>query len=183
MKFYRRLAGALLAGVSALVWGCPSEDFPSQLTVTMRDIDRVVADQDLSSQEKRTALGSFGLDPVTINGLLQADRLGNQFGGDLRTAYAKVTTPDLAALTPDEIQVWGDEASELDPNDDLSVSLTDAEAQAMAILLDAENLRTPAELKDYLDDPATSVPSTIPDGVLRSLFVDFEPDRLLPKLP
>ncbi len=183
MRSYRRLAGALLAGTLALVWGCPSEEFPNQLVVTMRDIDRVVQDQTLSAQEKRAALGGLGLDPVTINGLLQADRLGNQLGGDLRTAYTKVTTPDLTALTPDEVQIWGDEASDLDPNDDLSLALTDAEAQAMVTLLDDEDLRTPDELKDYLDDPATSVPSTIPDGVLRSLFVDFEPDRLLPKLP
>jgi hypothetical protein len=173
----------LLGSLALLVCGCPSENYPNQLPATGAEINRIVQNNQLTSQEARTELVALGVDPVTINGLLQAQRLANQFGGDLRTAYTKITKPEFTSLTPDEVQVWGDEASALDPNDSLSVTLTDAEAQAIVTLFRDEGLTSSTALKDFLADPLSSVPSTIPDGVLQSLFVDFDPTRLLTKLP
>jgi len=149
----------------------------------MVEVNRIVQNTGLTPTEMRTQLAALGLDPVTINGLLQAQRLGNQFGGDLRTAYTKITQPDFTSLTPDEVQAWGDAASNLDPNDTLSVTLTDAEAEAIVTVFRDEGLKSPAELTTFLDDPNSNVPSVIPAGVLKSLFVDFDPKRLLTTLP
>jgi hypothetical protein len=173
----------LLGSLALFACGCPSENYPNLLPATGVELNRVLQNSQLTLQETRTELANLGVDPVTINGLLQADRLGNQFGGDLRTAYTKITQPDFMSLTPDEVQVWGDEASALDPNDSLEVTLTDAAAQAIVTLFRNEGLASATALENFLADPLSSIPSAIPDGVLQSLFVDFDPENLLTKLP
>lgn len=167
--------------VSFLAGGCPPENYPYLAPATLRAIDRIRNDDDLGPQEKRTQLEALGLSPVTVNVLLQDERLANQFGGTLRTAYTKVVAPNYRALTPDEIQIYGDEASAVDTT--LSVELTDAEAQAIATFFKDEEISSADDLAAFLEDSANEVPEVIPDGVLRSLFVDFDPTRLLPRLP
>jgi hypothetical protein len=128
----------------------------------------------------RTQLEDLGLDPSTINGLLQDKPLGNQFGGDLRTLYAKLTAPSFTELTPDELQIFASTASSVD--DTLDADLNDEEAQAVVTLFKTYDLNSPEDLDAFLGDPANVVPPVIPDGVLRSLFIDFDPELLLPEL-
>ena len=173
----------LLTGAVLLVVGCPSENYDSLVPTTVADIDLIRNDANLAPQEKRTLLAELGVSPSTINGLLLTERLGNQYGGDLRTAYTKVIAPDFLDLTPDEIQVYGDEASVANREGTLNVNLTDGEAQAIVMFFEANNISSPTELEAFLNDTANSVPGDIPDGVLRELFIDFDPSLLLPRLP
>ena len=171
-------------GVLLSVGGCPPEIFTNMLPATLEEINDVRGDSSLSAQEKRTQLEALGVTPLTINALLSSERLGNQYGGDLETAYAKLIAPNLRALTPDEVQVFGDEATAaVDDDTVLSVALTDAEALAITTFFDDNGLLTPAQLEAYLDDTANTVPDTIPDDVLQGLFVDFDTDLLIPRLP
>jgi len=170
-----------MVGAMLMIAGCPPEDYDAVAPATLAEIDLIRNDADLTVQEQRTQLEALGLSPLLVNALLQDQRLGNQYGGDLRTAYGKIVEPDLSGLTPDEIQIFGDEASALD--DELEVALTDEEAQAMVIFFDQYHLSTPAELDTFLAESPGSVPGKIPDGVLQALFVDFDPSLLLPSLP
>lgn len=179
----RTTAAFLVLGAAALlVCGCPREDFPAAAPVTLEEIDPIRNDPGLTVQEKRARLEELGLAPLTINALLRGERLGNQFGGDLRTAYAKVTAPDFQALTPDEIQIYGDAASQLDSADDLNVTLTDDQAQKIVEFFFRQDISSAEQLEAYLD-AGGSVPAAIPAGVLEDLFVAFDPARLLPELP
>ncbi len=171
-------------GTLLLAGGCPPEIFNNALPTTLEDINQIRGDSSLSTQEKRTQLGALGIAPLTINALLNSERLGNQYGGDLGTAYAKLIAPNLRSLTPDEVQIFGDEATAvIDDDTVLSIALTDAEALAITTFFDDNGLLTPDELEAYLDNTANTVPDTIPDDVLRGLFVDFDTDLLLPELP
>lgn len=81
MHSIRKLA-VLLAGLAGLGGACngPLLDIvPPSLT----DIDRIRESETLSAEQKRAALVDLGLTPVVINGLLDDERLANQFGGDL----------------------------------------------------------------------------------------------------
>ncbi len=173
----------LLTGLTLLGACVPPEHFENAASATLQDIDPIRNDTKLTVQQKRGKLAALGLDPLTINALLQSERLGNQFGGDLRTAYNKITGGQMTALTADEVQIYGDEASALDANDQLNVTLTDEEAQAIVTFLITNNLDTRTALGAFVDNANNIVPATIPDGVLKALFVDFDPTRLLPKLP
>jgi hypothetical protein len=168
-------------GLLAALGGCPPEDYDTLVGPTLEDVDRVRNDADLDAPAKRAALADLGLTPATINTLLVGERLGNQYGGDLRTAYEKVTNGQFAALTPDEVQVFGDGAS--DVVDDLDIALTDGEALDIVTLFREQGINAPDELQVYLEDPNTVVPSDIPDDVLAPLFIDFDPTQLLPNLP
>lgn len=171
----------VLLAVSFVSLGCHPEYYNNLAPATLEQINLVVNDDDLEAAEKRSQLEQLGIDAATVNALLAEERTVNQFGGDLRTAYVKVTEPNFRALTPDEIQVYGDGASEVDAT--ITLELTDQEAQAIADFFDEENLSSAEGLEAYLDDPSNEVPEEIPDGVLRNLFVDFDPDELLPILP
>jgi len=171
----------LLAVPLFLMGGCPPEEYDQLAPATMRVIDRIRNDDDLSATEKRAQLEELGLDPVVINALLKEERVANQYGGDLRTAYQKVTEPDLRKLTPDEVQIYGDEASEVDNT--INLELTDEQAQAIVDLLRREDLISSADVREFMENPDNEVPSVIPDGALRKLFVDFDPELLLPRLP
>ncbi len=172
---------SVLAVAVFLLGGCPPENYDQLAPATMRVIDRIRNDDDLSAPEKRAQLEALGLDPVVINALLKDERLANQYGGDLRTAYRKVTEPDLRKLTPDEVQVYADEASKVDNT--VNLSLTDEQAQAIVDLLRREDLISSADVAEFMENPDNEIPSVIPDGALRRLFVDFDPERLLPNLP
>ncbi len=166
---------------AALLGGCPPEEFGHALPTTLTDVTRIVDDTTLTDQEKRVQLEGLGLSPSTINAFLQAQRTGNQFGGDLRSAYDKVVGNRLTALTPDEVQIYGDEAGAADKT--LTATLNDEQAQAVVTFFSDFGISSRDELTAFLDTPGQTVPSLIPDGVLRALFVNFDSDLLLPRLP
>jgi hypothetical protein len=170
-----------LVGVLLPLCGCPPEDYPDVVPPTLAQINPIVSDTTLTPEQKRAKLTSLGLTPETINGLLRDERTGNQYGGNLRTAYNKVVAPNFVLLTPDEVQIYGDGATQVDPNQ--SFALTDAQAQAIVDFFAANDLRTPDELKAWLADPNNVVPSAIPANTLTPLFIDFDPKLLLPILP
>jgi len=178
----KRACGYLLLGLGvAFLCGCPAENFPDAVPSTLRDITVIVNDTDLTLQERRIKLADLGLSAEVINVLFSTERTANQYGGDLRTAYDKVVAGRLLDLTPDEVQIYGDGASAADTT--LSITLTDAQAQAIVTFFDDMHITTSASLEAYLDQTDASVPDTIPSGVLQSLFVDFDPQLLLPSLP
>lgn len=167
---------------AAMVGGCP-EATRTEFPTNFLDANRIIQDGDLTPQERREELRLLGITDSAINALMRNDRLGNQFGGDLRSAFNKVTTNNYQDLTPDELQFFGDEASDVDTN--INGRLEDEEAQAVANLFQDEDIDSPGELSVFLDDPANEVkiPDAIPDGVLRELFVDFDTDQLIDRLP
>ncbi len=176
----RRLIPVLLLA-AGLLGGCP-EKYANRVGTDIPAVTAIRKDTSLTPQQKRDRLTDLGFDPVTINALLIDERLANQFGGDLRTAYTKVTSDRLDLLTPDEVQVYGDEASAVSTTG-LDVSIKDDQAQAIVTFFADNHIRTRAELSNYLGDPQNVVPDAIPTGVLKPLFVDFDPSLLLPKLP
>lgn len=164
-----------LTGVSlTLAAGCGQTEFSAALGTTLEQVDRIRNDDSLEPQEKRAALAQFGLDPVTINGLLQQERLGNQFGGDLSSAFDKVINEQLTEMTPDELQFYGD-ATDV-------TTYNDTEAQAIVDLLNDNNVNAPGELEDFLDDPATELPAAIDEANLRGVFIDTSVDDVRDKL-
>ena len=169
------LIGATLCG------GCPPEIFDNALPVTLLEIKEILEAGEQTENEVRLSLEALGISPSTINALMRDRRTANQYGGDPRSALAKVTAPRFTAMTPDEVQILGDGASTVD--DELSISLTDEEAQAVVTFLNTNALNSPDELAAYLDVPDNTVPSTIPDGVLQALFIDFDPLLMIPILP
>jgi len=175
------LTAIVLIGAAFLVGGCPPENYENMAPATLTDINKIRNDDDLTARQKRTQLEALGLSPLIVNALLQSERLANQYGGDLRTAYTKVIEPDYQSLTPDEIQIYGDGASSVDTT--LTIALTDEEAQAVYDFFEDEDISSPQDLGAFLDDTTNTVPSTIPSGVLRSLFVNFDSSLLLPELP
>lgn len=174
-----RMAAGVLAVAALLLCGCPPEEFPNTPAVTLEEINRIRNDADLDPQARRVALAELGLSESTINVLLSTLRTANQFGGTLRSAYDKVTTGRLFALTPDEVQIYADEASAVD--DPLNVQLTDRQAQAIVTFFNDFHVTTPGELDALLRQTGFTPPETIPEGVLASVFVDFDPERLLPR--
>ncbi len=177
----RNLCSAIVACATLLVGGCPPENYPTQSSVVQLDVEQIVNNNNLLPQEARDQLAALGFSPETINGLLADRDLANQFGGTGRTAYDKVVGGQLDQLTPDEIQIYASLATEA--NAGVNLQLDDAAAQAMADLLQENNLQTSDELAAFLDEPENVVPPTIPDGALRDLFVDFDPDLILSLLP
>lgn len=174
-----------LIGVSLLVGGCPPDEYPLDADPTLIEINRIRGNSDLTIAQRRQQLGDLGLTPDTINALLRDQRTGNQYGGDLRTAYNKVTGEQMSLLTPDEIQIYGDEASAVSSSDTLNLSLTDAEAFDISEFLIDNGLDSPDELEEFLDVPGNDglVPASVTPEELRSLFVDFDSDQLIPRLP
>jgi hypothetical protein len=63
------------------------------------------------------------------------------------------------------------------------VNLTDSEAQAIVDFFHDLNISSKDALSAWLGTTGNTPPSTIPTGVLRALFVDFDPKLLLPNLP
>lgn len=163
-------APALLA-----VAACSPSDLPADLGVTIEQVDRIRNDANLEPQEKREALAALGIDPVTINGLLAAERLGNQFGGDLESAYRKVVEERMNEMTPDEVQLYGDATA--------VTQYSDAEAQAISDLFAEQGIVSQQGLADFLDDPAGELPGAIDRNNLQAAFIDFDTNSVLEDLP
>ncbi len=179
-----RIATVVLASVFILLpAGCPPEDYPSLLPPTLTEVQRVLDNQNLTPQQQRLQLEQLGLSPTTINAFLKDKPLGNQNGGDLRTAYQKITEPDFTALTPDEIQIWASAASALDSEDDINFKLTDQQAQLMVDFFNNNGVRSKQQLTTFLSTSADLVPAEIPENALQALFIDLDPTDLLPQLP
>ncbi|GAG03517.1 unnamed protein product, partial [marine sediment metagenome] len=161
--------------------GCTPDRFANSLPPSTADVNRITTDEDLSAQEKRVHLQNIGVPPDVVNGLLRDERLGNQFGGDLRAAYDKVAGGRFTELTPDEVQLYADAASASGAV--VESELGDDVAQAVADLFVNENIDDVDELSVFLADPTSEVPGPIPENLLRDLFVDLDPSSLISELP
>jgi hypothetical protein len=170
----------ITAGILA---GCNAPR-PEALPAGLDDVNLILDDSNLSAQEKRSALADLGLTPVVINALLRSERTANQFGGDLRSAYDKVVAGTLNQLTPDEVQIYADEAKSVDSATTDFVP-TDQQAQETVDFFRTHDITTSAELVAVLDNPAVaaSLPADLTAANLTGLFVDFDPALLLPNLP
>lgn len=170
----------VLTGLVVLTLGCPGEDFPNRLEATLVEVNEVRT-SDSDPQEQREDLRALGFSETDINALLSAERTGNQFGGNLTSAFADVSEGRFQMLTPDEIQIYGDAAGDVDggPN----FTLSDAEAQAILELFVSGDIDDADALSAFLADPANEIPESIPDDVLEELFVDFDPSGVVDQLP
>lgn len=166
-----RIVRFSLLSVALALAGCGLQSSPAGLGTDLTQVDRIRNDADLSPQQRRDALAALGIDPVTINGLLGAERLANQFGGDVESAFRKISGGSLNTLTPDEVQAYGD-ATNL-------TTYADAEAQLIATLFAERGIRSADELMNLLDDPAGALPTGIDEQNLRDVFVDFNPEDVL----
>lgn len=176
------LLASAFAALFALVVGCPPENYPDIVPPYLTDdVTPIVNDDTRTPNEKRVALAELGLSPSTINAILRSVRLGNQYGGTLRTAYDKVVAPNFLLLTPDEVQIYSDTATEV--SDAISVTWNDEQAQAIVSYFDSYDLATPDELQAALDDNPDAVPAVVTASDLQSVFVDFDPALVLPELP
>lgn len=180
-----RLNSLVVAVVGLIsVVGCGQTGFEDALPATIEEVDEIRTDESLAAQEKREELALLldlddaddpsSVDAVILNGLLQDERLANQFGGDLSSAYDKVAGDQLAELTADEVQYYGDATDQ--------VTLTDAEAQGIVDLFNDENIDSLAELEDFLDDPATELPTEVDETNLRAVFIETTLDYVRDKL-
>lgn len=173
---------ALATLVAALPAGCPSDSsFEDAAPAHLSGVNAIVNDTALSPQQKRAALAGEGLDENVINAVMITIRLGNQFGGDARTAYDKVTSGRLDEMTPDEVQAYSDEASRV--GDLTNFSITDAEGQRTVLFFQDFDITTRAELSAYLAGTLNVQPNGLPDDFLNTIFVDFDPELLVPELP
>jgi hypothetical protein len=168
----------MVAGIGVgLLMGCGQTQFPNALDPTLEQVNSIRDSDSLDPQEKRDALAAFGIDPVTINGLLVDERLANQFGGDLSSAYQKVANNRMTELTPDEVQHYGD-ATDI-------TSYSDEEAQAIFEFLNetGDGISSRDELRGFLDDPTSVLPTEIDETVLRNVFVETGLSVVRDKLP
>ncbi len=92
-------------------------------------------------------------------------RTGNQGGGSLISAGAKIAGGELSSLTPDEIQIIADTVGNLNP--DFKQEVSDEQAEASVAFLKANGLNTIEDLQS-LAEKAEQDPDavTIPDSVL-----------------
>lgn len=157
-----------------LTLACGLAQFPAGIS-DLEAVDRIRNDEDLTPLEARAALADLGFDEISINALLRDVRLGNQFGGDLASAFMKVDGEMLGAMTPDEIQAYGDATA--------ATTYSDAEAQEIADLFSQTPLNTAAEIEAFLDDPASELPPGIDEQNLRAVFIDFDPQDVLDDIP
>ncbi len=163
------LAACGLAGLVAGV-GCGSFTIYGALPITTNDLDQLVRNDALEPQEKRDQLAGLGIDPLTINALLQDERLGNQFGGDLDSALDKLIHETWVELTPDEVQFYGDVTA--------VTTYSDAEAQAIVDFFRENEVNSADALTELLDSPNTVVPSDIDETNLREVFVNTDPQDI-----
>jgi len=92
------------------------------------------------------------------------ERTTNQGGGSLVSAMSKVTDGDIAAWTPDEIQILGDKITELNPDDD-PMSFSDAQAAALSEFLVDNDVNTLGDWDGVMDQYNADPSSVdIPDG-------------------
>lgn len=176
----RTLGVSLLVLAAVLTVGCPPENYPTLNSATLKQVDAIRNNSALTPNEKRQQLAALGFSPETINSLLRSERLANQFGGDLRSAYYKVVQPSFLSLTPDEIQVYSDEASRVD--DTLNVGWSDVQATAVWEFFNNNYIESKDDLQAVLDS-GLEIPGDVTSNDLQGVFIDFDPERLLPRLP
>lgn len=96
----------------------------------------------------------------------QQTRTNNQGGGNIVTAGAKVAGGNIAALTPDEIQILADNVTEFQDTPVDVPELTDAQATAASDFLIANDVKTIEDVQSLIQqieaDPTSIV---IPDSV------------------
>lgn len=172
---------ALISPLLALVLGCEISSFPDSIPTSLEDVNAIRNDEDLSSSEKRAELARLGVDQLTINAILSADRTGNQFGGDLESAFDKVTAGRLNDLTPDEVQIYADAVAEEDSS--IEFDITDEEAALTVNLFAQNNIDSSDALSTFLNDSNSEISADIPEDFLENVFLDFDADLLLSKLP
>ncbi|MBU0617909.1 MAG: hypothetical protein KKI02_09350 [Planctomycetes bacterium] len=169
------LLATALTGMGVIVTaGCGQTYFPDALDATLEQVDLIRNSDTLEPQEMRDELAEYGIDPVTINGLLSGVRLANQFGGDLSSAYNKVVNGQLTEMTPDEVQFYGDATDQ--------VTYDHAEAQATVDLFRNNDIDSVAELEEWLDQPANELPLGVDEENLRSVFIDTDTDDVRDEL-
>ncbi|MBI5866302.1 MAG: hypothetical protein HZB38_17665 [Planctomycetes bacterium] len=113
---------------------------------------------------RRTVLSGLAIvGAFTLAGCLSQDtRTGNQGGGSLITAGAKVVSGNMTNLTADEIQILGDEIASRSTQF-TGLEITDEQAEAAADFLSANNLNTVADIQALIANPGNI---EIPDSVL-----------------
>jgi hypothetical protein len=158
---------------AAALAGCGVTDIPGAVDTPLETVTQIVADTGLTSQEKREELRDLGFSDVLINGLLDADRLGNQFGGDLESARDKVIAETIDTMTPDEIQAYGDA---------IGPQFTDPVAQILSDTFRDEALNSQDAIEAWLDDPVNELPSSVNVDDVRTVFVDSDPDDVIDDL-
>lgn len=160
----------------SLAWlaACGQQHFPAALGLSLEDMNEIRTDSSLSAQEKREQLREMGVGDVQINGILRGETFGNQFGGTLETAFAKVDGGSFASMTPDEVQLYSDA---------VSVNFSDAEAQATVGFFVTEPINNAEELTAFLDNPGNELDPAIVETELRTVFIDTDPDDLIDLLP
>jgi hypothetical protein len=175
-----RIGLVVLAGLAAGLIGCDRQ-YPAQFPTTIQEVNEIVNDTDLTPQQKRERLEALGLTPVVINAVLRDDETGNQFGGDLTSAFAKIVQGRLNELTPDEVQIYAEAASEAPsgPN----VSFSDDQAQLVVNLFVDNELRTLAEVEGYLSNESNELHGDLNRDRLTELFVEFDPNNVRDQLP
>lgn len=176
MKSTKFLSASLMFALSCFVFatGCGQTYFPDALPVSLETVDEIRNSDTLTPAEMRSQLADYGIDDVTINGLLSAVRLADQFGGDLQSAYDKVVDGQLSQMTPDEVQYYGDATA--------ITTYTDSEAQAIVDFFTDEEIDTVAELETFLDESADQLPDDIDEENLRSVFIETSTDDVLAKI-
>jgi hypothetical protein len=177
----RRMILSLVVPFVTLAIGCEISSFPNSVPASLEDVNTIRNDAELTAAEKRTGLQRLGIDAITINAILTDDRTGNQFGGDLESAHAKVVGQRLNDLTPDEVQIYADAASEEDSS--FSFEITDQEAAATVNLLVENNIDSTDAISTFINDSSNVIPQVIPENFLNNVFLDFDPSLLLDQLP
>lgn len=165
-------------GVGAACWGsagCGAVHFTSELPLDLPALNDIRTNDSLTPQEKRDALSALGIAPEIINALLIDERLANQFGGTLTTAYNKVVGDQLTALTPDEVQLYGDATA--------VTTYEDAEAQAISDFFVQNGLLSTDDLSAYLDSPTADLPSSIDEANLTGVFITTSTTTVRDQLP
>jgi hypothetical protein len=158
-----------LALAALLVGGCPPENYATLTTgLSQKELSVIISDTTKEGPEIRAELEALGLPSPVIDALLRDKQYANQGGGNGRTAYAKIVQPAFLDLTPDEIQLYNFFANQV--------------ALAIADFFDTYDLNSADDLEAYLN-AGGPVWTSIPDGVLPKLFLDFDPDLVLPLLP
>ena len=162
--------------VLAYLAGCGAVHFPGEFdTADVTNVNQILSNANLTGQEKRDQLSGLGIDQVTINGLLRSERTANQFGGTENTAFDKVTGDLLLTMTPDEIQLYGDLTN--------ATVFTDAQAQELSELFIDQVIATVEELETWLTENDIDSPNGLTDENVQAVFIDTDPDTLIPDLP
>jgi hypothetical protein len=124
------------------------------------------------------AAAALGLCLSTLTGCPFIDaRTSNQGGGNLLSAVDKVVGGRLASLTPDEVQILGDTASNL--NDQVKVFLSDGEAADAVLFLVENELNSFEDIARFADEASQDPDSVqVPESLIK-LVENLDLDALM----